>query len=130
MKIWCNGTFDILHRGHLEMLNYAASLGDLYVGVDSDERVTSLKGEGRPVNNLKDRMFFLSNLKCVKSVLSFDSDYELITLIEGISPSFIVLGSDYKEKDIIAPPWMRVIYYPRDEEVSTTNLIERIRVVG
>ena len=59
-----NGTFDILHRGHLTLLNHAKSLGDyLIVCIDTDERVKQLKGEDRPIHNQEDRKFFFSNLK-------------------------------------------------------------------
>ena len=54
MKVFVNGTFDLLHRGHLELLQYARSLGDeLFVCIDSDSRVTELKGADRPLNNQK-----------------------------------------------------------------------------
>ena len=77
-KIFVNGTFDIIHRGHVEMLNFAKSLGDhLTVAIDSDNRVKRLKGESRPVNTMFDRMFYLKNLKSVDDVLYFDSDYDL-----------------------------------------------------
>ena len=62
--IFVNGTFDILHRGHLELLNYAKSLGDfLLVGIDDDLRVKEKKGFTRPINSQDDRKFFLENLK-------------------------------------------------------------------
>ena len=60
MNIFVNGTFDILHRGHLELLNYAKSLGDfLLVGIDSDDRVREKKGPTRPIHNQEERKFFL-----------------------------------------------------------------------
>ena len=63
-KVFVNGTFDLLHRGHLELLNYAKSLGDrVYVGIDSDRRVAEMKGASRPIYNVEDRKFFLENLK-------------------------------------------------------------------
>ena len=74
MKVFVNGTFDILHRGHLEMLQYAASLGDcLVLAIDSDRRVKELKGLLRPINNQADRKFMLD---CIKGVV------ELIYLIQ------------------------------------------------
>ena len=52
-KVFVNGTFDLLHRGHLELLNYAKSLGDrVYVGIDSDRRVAEMKGDSRPIYNI------------------------------------------------------------------------------
>ena len=60
--VWVNGTFDILHNGHFQLLNLAASHGKLIVGIDSDDRVKELKGVHRPINNLDDRVFHLMNL--------------------------------------------------------------------
>ena len=78
MKVFVNGTFDILHRGHLELLNYAKSLGDyLCVGIDTDERVKEKKGPTRPIHNQDERKFFLENLKAVDEVKLFSSDEEL-----------------------------------------------------
>ncbi len=59
LRVWVNGTFDVLHRGHIELLEFASSLGLVKVGLDTDERVKQLKGESRPVNTLEDRMFFI-----------------------------------------------------------------------
>ena len=63
LRVWVNGTFDVLHRGHIELLEFASSLGLVKVGLDTDERVKQLKGESRPVNTLEDRMFFISKIK-------------------------------------------------------------------
>ena len=74
-RVFVNGTFDIVHRGHLEMLQYARSLGDeVLVAIDSDRRVRELKGGGRPINNQIDRQFMLESLKYVDRVCIFDSD--------------------------------------------------------
>ena len=63
MKVFVNGTFDLLHRGHLELLNYAKSMGDyLMVGIDTDDRVREKKGPTRPIHNQEERKFFLENL--------------------------------------------------------------------
>ena len=77
LKVWVNGTFDVLHRGHLELLEFASSLGLLRVGIDTDKRVKQLKGKSRPVNNCNDRMFFISKIKGIQSVVSFGSEKEL-----------------------------------------------------
>ena len=63
MKIWTNGCFDILHRGHIELFRYAKSLGDeLIVGIDTDKKVKKDKGKGRPINSLNDRIMMLNSL--------------------------------------------------------------------
>ena len=60
MKIWVNGCFDVLHRGHFELFNFAKSLGDkLIVGLDSDEKISNDKGKDRPYNKLEDRIYAL-----------------------------------------------------------------------
>ena len=86
-RIVVNGTFDILHRGHLELLNFAKKQGDwLLVCIDSDRRVKELKGETRPVNSEADRKFMLQNLKAVDYVLIFDSSEELEEILESYRP--------------------------------------------
>ena len=74
MKVWTNGCFDILHRGHIELFRYAKSLGDeLVVGIDTDEKVKLDKGEDRPINNLQDRMYMLQSIKYIDRVIPFHS---------------------------------------------------------
>ncbi len=81
-QIIVNGTFDIVHSGHLALLNYARSLGDyLIVAIDSDRRVKELKGADRPVNTQAERQELLSNLRSVNEVRIFDSDQELVDII-------------------------------------------------
>lgn len=124
-KIFVNGTFDIVHRGHLELLNYAKSLGDyLIVAIDSDERVKKLKGEKRPINKLQDRLFLLSNLKSVDEVVSFNTDEELIDFIKKCD--IMVKGSDYKNRSVLGQKYCKeVIYYERTPH-STTKTIQDI----
>ena len=126
-KIIVNGTFDILHRGHLEMLNYAKSLGDfLLVAIDTDSRVTDLKGSCRPINNQFDRMFLLSNLQAVDAVKVFNSTDELINIIKDYNPDIMVKGSDYQDRNIIETELVpKIIYYDRTEH-STTKTIQHI----
>lgn len=129
MKVMVNGTFDILHRGHLELLNYAKSLGDqLLVAIDSDRRVTELKGIGRPINNQEDRKLFLYNLRAVDIVMLFDSKEELITIMKEYKPDVYVKGSDWKhDKGSTAEQYCKqVIYYDRVGNYSTTNTIQNI----
>ena len=80
--VWVNGCFDILHRGHYELFNYAKSLGDfLIIGIDSDDKVKKDKGLNRPYNNLDDRMYALNSLKAVNDVVYFNSKEGLKNLI-------------------------------------------------
>lgn len=128
MKVMINGTFDILHRGHIELLNYAKSLGDqLLVAIDTDRRVKELKGESRPINNQEDRKLFLYNLKAVDTVMLFDSKEELISILEEYKPDIYVKGSDWKGHSTVAQKYCKqVIYYDRVGDYSTTNTIQNI----
>lgn len=127
-KIFVNGTFDILHRGHLDLLHYAKSLGDtLLVAIDSDRRVKELKGDLRPINNELDRKYFLYSLKPVDVVMTFDSDKELENLIQEYSPDVMVKGSDYKDKPIIGSKYCKeILFVDLVNGYSTTNIIQRI----
>ena len=128
MKIIVNGTFDIVHRGHIEMLNYAKSLGNqLLVAIDTDRRVRELKGNSRPVNSEEDRRFLLLNLKSVDWVWTFDSDQDLIRIIDTYKPDIMVKGSDYKNKPIVGEHLIKEIkFYDRVEPYSTTKTIQDI----
>ena len=124
-----NGTFDVLHPGHIALLNTARSYGDwLVVAIDTDRRVKELKGEQRPINNQTDRKIMLSNLKAVDFVVFFDSTEELIKLMELYKPEVYVKGSDWKhDKGSTAEQYCkRVIYYDRVGDYSTTNTIQDI----
>jgi len=100
--IWTNGCFDILHRGHIELFEYAKSLGDeLVVGIDSDRRVKEDKGEDRPINSLDDRAIVLQSIKYIDRVIEFDSTDELKNLIKDIKPDIMVIGSDWKGKRVV-----------------------------
>jgi len=127
-KVLVNGTFDIVHRGHIEMLNYAKSLGSqLLVAIDTDRRVRELKGNSRPVNSEEDRRFLLLNLKSVDWVWTFDSDQDLIKIINTYRPDIMVKGSDYQGQPILGQDLIKDIkFYDRVEPYSTTNTIQRI----
>jgi D-beta-D-heptose 7-phosphate kinase/D-beta-D-heptose 1-phosphate adenosyltransferase len=128
MNIFVNGTFDILHRGHLELLNYAKSLGDfLLVGIDSDDRVKEKKGPTRPIYNQEERKFFLENLKAVDSVDIFSSDSELESMIKSFKPDIMVVGSDWKGKPVIGSHYAaKLIFFDRIGDYATTRTIQSI----
>ena len=128
MKVFTNGCFDILHRGHLELLEYCSSIacpamgGYVVVGLNSDDSVRKLKGKNRPVNNQEDRKFLLESLKFVDKVLVFNEEtpYELIKSIE---PDIIVKGGDYKEENIAGNDLCEVRIFNYKEGYSTTDLL-------
>ena len=127
MKIFVNGTFDILHRGHIEMLEYAKSLGDwLLVCIDTDRRVKELKGKSRPINNQYDRQFMLQSLQAVDAVRFFDSADELEEICKIYQPDIMVKGSDYNGKTIVGSQYCKEIKFYDRTEHSTTGLIQRI----
>jgi rfaE bifunctional protein nucleotidyltransferase chain/domain len=128
MKIVVNGTFDILHRGHIEMLEYAKSLGDyLLVCIDTDSRVKELKGPERPINNQNDRVIMLNALTCVDAVWTFADEAELEYILETYQPDIMVKGSDYEYKPIVGEHLCKEIkFYEIVSGYSTTNLIQRI----
>ena len=125
--IFVNGTFDILHPGHVQLLNYARSLGDsLIVAIDSDRRVQELKGKDRPINSEDDRKFMLENLCSVDSVWLFDSDQELEDICRLYNP-VMVKGSDYRDRAIVGQQYCKeIVFYDRIEPYSTTQAIQDI----
>lgn len=126
IKVFVNGTFDIIHPGHLAMLNFAKSQGDyLIVGIDTDERIKRLKGFDRPINSLLERKTLLENLKAVDEVQIFDTDQELIDIISKCD--IMVKGSDYRTKPIIGiDVCNKVVLFDRIDEYSTTKKIQSI----
>ena len=126
IKVWTNGCFDILHRGHIEMFRYAKSLGDeLVVGIDTDEKVQLDKGENRPINNLQDRMYMLQSIKYINKVIPFDSTEDLRKTIRWYQPDLMVIGSDWKGKDVIGREFSdKLVFFNRVGDYSTTNFLK------
>jgi D-beta-D-heptose 7-phosphate kinase/D-beta-D-heptose 1-phosphate adenosyltransferase len=127
-RIVVNGTFDVLHPGHIQLLNYARSLGDyLLVLIDSDRRVQELKGPTRPIFDQQQRRLFLENLKAVDQVKIFDSRDELVALLQEYNADIMVKGGDYQGRSVIGRAnCKQVVYFDRIEEYSTTDIIQRI----
>ena len=127
--VMVNGTFDVLHPGHVALLNTARSYGDhLIVAIDTDRRVRELKGDKRPINNQNDRRIMLSALKAVDIVEFFDNTEDLVKLMERYQPDVYVKGSDWKhDTQSTAHQYCKeVIYYDRMEPYSTTKTIQHI----
>lgn len=127
-KVFVNGTFDLLHPGHLQLLNFAKSHGDyVIVAIDTDDRVKEKKGPTRPVYNQDERAFFLRMLKPVDQVEMFSNDEELESLIKGFQPDIMIVGSDWKNKSVIGSYYAsKLIFFDRIEEYATTKTIQSI----
>lgn len=128
--VFSNGCFDILHRGHVEYLEFARAQGDaLIVGLNSDSSVSRLKGPGRPINTQADRAAVLSALRAVDGVIIFDED-EPRALIAAILPHVLVKGQDWAHyvsgREIVEANGGRVVLAELSQGHSTTNTIERI----
>lgn len=123
--VWINGTFDVLHNGHFKMINYAASLGTLIIGIDSDQRVKELKGDDRPYHNELERKYNLLSLKGVSDVLIFEDPPQLIQMIKKIKPDYFVIGSDYKGKVIIGSKYAKEVIYFDRINFSTTEILKK-----
>jgi rfaE bifunctional protein nucleotidyltransferase chain/domain len=126
IKVWTNGCFDILHRGHIELFRYAKSLGDeLVVGIDTDEKVKLDKGSDRPINNVQDRIFMLQSIKYIDKVVTFDSTDDLTSTIKWYRPDIMVIGSDWKGKKVIGEMFTdKLVFFDRVGDYSTTNILE------
>jgi len=123
--VFTNGCFDILHRGHFELLRYCKSLGNVIVGLNSDDSVRRLKGKTRPVYSAEDRKFALEACKYVDLVVMFEEDtpYELI---KSINPSIIVKGGDYIAKEVVGADLAEVKIFNFIEGYSTTKILSRV----
>ena len=132
-RVFTNGCFDILHRGHVTYLAEARALGaSLIVGVNSDDSVRRQgKGDDRPINRLEDRMALLAALESVSLVIGFDADTPL-DLILAIRPDVLVKGGDWTPDRIVGAAevtgWGGSVHsIPFRHHTSTTALLERIR---
>ena len=124
--IFTNGCFDILHRGHVELLKFCKSYGRVIVGLNSDKSVRKLKGPSRPVFSENDRKFMLESCKYVDKVHVFEEDTP-INLISKLKPDIIVKGGDYEEEDVVGKDVCEsVIIFNYLDGYSTTEIIQNI----
>jgi D-beta-D-heptose 7-phosphate kinase/D-beta-D-heptose 1-phosphate adenosyltransferase len=129
--VFTNGCFDLLHPGHLRYLKQARGLGDrLVVAVNADETVARLKGPGRPLTPLDERMELLAALECVDYVVGFDEETPA-AIIEALVPDVLVKGGDWTPDRIVGRETVegaggRVLSLPYAPGYSTSGLIDRI----
>ena len=130
--VFTNGVFDLLHAGHVRLLYQARALGDaLVVGVNTDASVRRLKGPGRPIVPLRERMEMLSRLKPVDYVVPF-GERTPARLVDEVRPAVLVKGSDYRAREIVGRDAVlawggRVVRVRLLRGRSTTRLIGRAR---
>jgi D-beta-D-heptose 7-phosphate kinase/D-beta-D-heptose 1-phosphate adenosyltransferase len=104
-------------------MRYAKSLGDrLIVGIDSDQRVASLKGNDRPFNKEEARKEFLLSIKYVDDVFIFDNEEEMKKLLSAQGVDIIVIGKEYENKRIVGSDLAKVKFFDKVENYSTTNV--------
>jgi|TARA_R110001583_G_scaffold5598_25_gene30188 D-beta-D-heptose 7-phosphate kinase/D-beta-D-heptose 1-phosphate adenosyltransferase len=122
--IFTNGCFDVLHRGHLELLKYCRSLGgQVVVGINDDQSIRRLKGILRPLNSQEDRKFALESLKYVDKVLFFSEDTPY-NLIKSISPNIIIKGGDYIPENVVGNDLAEVRIFKYVDGYSTTKMLQ------
>ena len=129
MKIvWCNGTFDILHPGHIQLFKAARALGDrVIVATDTDEKIKNDKGDSRPINDLCHRVAMLEAIKYIDVVHTFGSRQELEGLIQLYNPDILLLGDDWRYGDVVGREFAKEVrFLPRVGGYASSNTIKRI----
>lgn len=130
--VFTNGCFDLLHRGHIELLLTAKRLGDcLVVGINSDRSIRRLKGSSRPLVGEVDRAFVLLQLRPVDYVTIFEEDTPLET-IQALEPDVLVKGAEYERREIVGADFVeesggKVVRVEMMKGYSTSDFIEKMR---
>ena len=131
MVVWVNGCFDLLHEGHLQLLNKASKLGGfLVVGINSDESVRNLKGASRPYLQEENRARTLLQFPFVDLVIIFSED-DPLNILRQVRPGKVVKGPEYRNKDFPEKNFLNEIgctvhYIDEVPGVSTTQIVDRI----
>lgn len=134
--VFTNGIFDVLHKGHIELLKFARSLGGkLVVGINSDRATKLLKGEGRPINNAKERKAMLENFRFVDEVVIFD-DTKTVDVVSDVGPHILLKGGEWTAAEVrrrdevpdhIEVKIFPLVGQPSGVKYSTTGIVDRIK---
>ena len=130
--VFTNGCFDLVHRGHVEVLANTADLGDrLIIGLNSDSSIQKLKGENRPIIDQNSRAILLASLQFIDAIVLFSEDTPQ-KLIETIVPDILAKGGDYRVEEIAGHELVlenggSVILVPFIDGLSTTNIVDKIK---
>lgn len=127
--VFTNGCFDILHAGHVRIIEFSKSQGDLLIlGLNTDASIKRLKGPSRPINKEKDRAIVVSALGAVDGVVLFKEDTPL-NLIKTIKPDILVKGADYTKENVVGREYAgKVVLCPLVKGKSTTNIIKKAKI--
>jgi D-beta-D-heptose 7-phosphate kinase/D-beta-D-heptose 1-phosphate adenosyltransferase len=124
--VFTNGCFDVLHRGHIELLKFCRGLGEkVVVGLNSDASIRKLKGAARPINKEEDRAFILEAMVYVDEVILFDEETPQ-TLIEKVMPDIIVKGGDYNSDTVVGKDLAEIMIFEYLDGYSTTKTLQDI----
>jgi rfaE bifunctional protein nucleotidyltransferase chain/domain len=132
--VFTNGCFDILHRGHIHLFRKSKRLGDvLVVGINNDASIRRLKGPGRPVFPLQERLEVLAALSDIDYLVAFSQDTPL-ELIKQVKPDILVKGGDWQPEAVVGKKEVedeggRVVIIPYLPGRSTTEIIQKIREI-
>lgn len=130
--VFTNGCFDIIHPGHIKLLNFAKSQGDiLVIGLNSDKSVKKIKGNLRPILKEKERALVLAGLESVDFIVIFEEETPL-QIIKYLMPDVLVKGEDWKEKGVVGREFVeknggRVVLAPLYKGYTTSNIIKKIK---
>ena len=127
--VWCNGTFDILHPGHIELFKVARSLGDkVIVATDTDKKIKKDKGFDRPINDLCYRVAMLEAIKYIDVVHTFGSREELEGLIQMYNPDILLLGDDWQGGDVVGIEHAKgVRFLPRVGGYASSKTLNKMK---
>ena len=127
--VWTNGTFDILHPGHIELFKVARALGDkVIVATDTDEKIKDDKGEHKPVNDLSYRVAMLEAIKYIDVVHTFGSRQELEDLIQLYEPDILLLCDDWRDGDVVGLEYAgETRFLPRVGGYASSKTLKKIQ---